>query len=182
MRQVAFPGGKTSCLVCARRARLFRGDVYLVAPLTKEAARAPPEAGRFRDGSCREGEQRLSWLTGYPIKTVTPAEAPGFRVSRIRWGAYVHVHHRNQTICCQCASVMRIAVSTGQNHTNIATAPTTKSHATGRYGCRVEMAGSPDSGSRATEPSSSRTTSLASDISRAITTSASTRNGVNGSA
>lgn len=37
MRQVAFPGGKASCLMCARRAQLFRGDVYLVAPLTKES-------------------------------------------------------------------------------------------------------------------------------------------------
>ena len=47
MRQVAFPGGKTSCLVCARRARLFRGDVYLVAPLTKESLpeRLPRQEG-----------------------------------------------------------------------------------------------------------------------------------------
>jgi prolyl-tRNA editing enzyme YbaK/EbsC (Cys-tRNA(Pro) deacylase) len=37
LRQVAFPGGKASCLMCARRAQLFRGDVYLVAPLTKES-------------------------------------------------------------------------------------------------------------------------------------------------
>lgn len=37
MRQLVFPAGKSSGVVCARRARLFRGDVYLVAPLTKES-------------------------------------------------------------------------------------------------------------------------------------------------
>lgn len=37
MRQVAFPAGKASCVVAARRAQLFRGDVYLVAPLTPES-------------------------------------------------------------------------------------------------------------------------------------------------
>lgn len=37
MSQIAFPGGKSSCLVCARRAQLFRGDVYLVAPLTRSS-------------------------------------------------------------------------------------------------------------------------------------------------
>jgi prolyl-tRNA editing enzyme YbaK/EbsC (Cys-tRNA(Pro) deacylase) len=35
LRQVAFPAGKTSCLVCAKRSQLFRGDVYLVAPLVE---------------------------------------------------------------------------------------------------------------------------------------------------
>ncbi len=50
LRQVAFPAGKASCLVCIRRAQLFRGDVYLVAPLTKESLPQRLPGGRDLPG------------------------------------------------------------------------------------------------------------------------------------